>query len=190
MSLRRRVRRLLGQGPVFLAAKRCYVGWTRWRRGLRDVHPTAYVQASAVVRPDLKADEYAYVGPECIVGPKVRIGRYTMLAPRVMIVGADHRMDVPGVPMIFAGRPDLPETVIEDDAWIGASTIVMAGVRIGRGAIVAAGSVVTRDVAAYEIHAGIPARRLRDRFEDEGMRAAHDRMLDGPVVEANFAERR
>jgi acetyltransferase-like isoleucine patch superfamily enzyme len=107
-----------------------------------------------------------------------------------MIMGDDHNFDLPGVPIVFSGRPLLRPTTIEDDAWIGARAIVLAGVTIGRGAIVAAGSVVTRDVAPYAVVGGAPARKLRDRFENEDDRAAHDAMLDGPTTTGSFTARK
>lgn len=160
--------------------------WRFWRKGLRHMHPTAFVQATAMVSRDLVADAYAYIGPNCQVGPKVKMGRYVMLGPKVSIVGGDHRFDVPGVPMIFTGRPELRETIIEDDAWIGYGAIVMAGVTVGRGAVVAAGAVVTRDVPAYEIWGGVPAKRISERFPDPQQRAQHDAMLDGKLYEGQF----
>ncbi|HXJ71426.1 MAG TPA: acetyltransferase, partial [Candidatus Dormibacteraeota bacterium] len=64
--------------------------------------------------------------------------------------------------------------------------ILLAGVRIGRGAIVAAGAVVTREVPPYEIHAGVPARKIRDRFATETDRQLHDKMLDEPARRRDF----
>ncbi|MBI4695901.1 MAG: antibiotic acetyltransferase [Gammaproteobacteria bacterium] len=157
-----------------------------WRMGLSYVHPTFYPASSAVLSPDLRAGEYSFVNHGCSVGPRVILGRYVMLGPRASIVGADHVFSTAGVPMIFAGRPELPETVIEDDAWIGFGAIIMAGVRVGRGAIVAAGAVVTRDVPAYEIHGGIPARKIGQRFADEEEKRIHDRMLNGGTYHGIF----
>jgi len=88
--------------------------------------------------------------------------------------------------MFFSDRPETPETVIEADAWIGFGTIVMQGIRVGRGSVVAAGSVVTKDVPPYEIWGGVPARKIRDRFTDPRDREAHDRMLGGPVLAPRF----
>jgi len=107
-----------------------------------------------------------------------------------MIVGADDRIDLPGTPAIFAGRPTLEETVVEADAWLGAACIVMAGVRIGRGSVIAAGSVVTKDVPPYEIHGGIPAKLIRQRFDDPTDRERHDRMLEEPARRGEMASRR
>lgn len=158
----------------------------RWYMGLEHTHPSFYTAATAHISPDLRAGEYSFVNHGCVIGPKVVLGRYSMLAPQVGIVGADHRYREPGVPMIFAGRPELPETVIEDDVWIGFGAIVLAGVRIGRGAIVAAGAVVTRDVPPYEIHGGIPARKIGERFTSDAERQRHDLMLAGETVHGPF----
>ena len=55
------------------------------------------------------------------------------------------------------------EIVLEEDVWLGVNVVVLKGVRIGRGAIVAAGAIVTKDVPSYEIWGGVPARRLGER---------------------------
>lgn len=159
------------------------------RRGLSHVHPTAYVHPSARVRRDLHAAEFAYVGPESWLDPGVELGRYAMLAPRVAIVGDDHVWDIPGVPVQFSGRPPQSRTVIGDDAWIGYGAIVRRGLHVGRGAIVAAGAVLTHDVGDFEVVGGVPARLLRMRFSDASDQAAHTEMLEGPTVGARFTSR-
>lgn len=57
--------------------------------------------------------------------------------------------------------------IIEDDVWIGFGSIILTGVRICRGSIIAAGSVVTGDVLPFSIYGGVPAKKIRDRFENE-----------------------
>lgn len=156
---------------------------------LDGVHPTAYVHPSAQVAQDLRAEEYVFVGPGCVVPAGVSIGRYTMFAAEVAVVGDDHVIDAVGVPMQFAGRPPARRTTIGRDAWLGRGVTVMAGVDVGEGAVVAAGSVVTKDVPPYEIWGGVPARRIRDRFTGED-RDRHARMVAGPVVPPSFAAQR
>lgn len=87
------------------------------------------------------------------------IGDRVSIAPRVTIVTSSH-------PNASRIRPVAPAAkgpvVIEADAWIGAHVVILPGVRIGRGAVVAAGSVVTGDVAPLQIVGGQPARALRE----------------------------
>ena len=90
------------------------------------------------------------------------------------------------MPIIFSGRPVLEPTSIGADAWIGCGAILMAGVRVGRGAIVAAGAVVTKDVPPYEIHGGVPARKISERFPEPTDRQAHERMLAEPPRRRQF----
>jgi serine acetyltransferase len=67
------------------------------------------------------------------------------------------------------------EVTVEADVWIGYGAMVLTGVRIGRGAIVAAGSTVTKDVAPYSIVAGTPARKVGMRFQGADEVAVHER---------------
>ncbi len=118
-----------------------------------------------------------HYGPE-----KLRIGKYCALGTGVRFVmnGANHRMDGPSTfPFPIMGGSwaehadlltDLPtrgDTVIGHDVWIGYHVLVMPGVRIGDGAIIASGSVVVHDVPDYGIVGGNPARLIRRRYTDQ-----------------------
>jgi hypothetical protein len=102
-------------------------------------------------------------GGSIAVGRFVSIGDNVRLAPGVMLAG------YPGHPLDASARArGEPETedqvgdiIIDDDAWLATGVKVMAGVRIGRGAIIAAGSVVTRDIPAFVMAAGAPARPVK-----------------------------
>lgn len=170
----------------YFALRTVLMALRRASRGLNGAHPTFYMAASARVSADLVAHAYSFINIDCIVGPRVTLGRYAMLAPEVVIIGGDHRIDVAGTPILFSGRPELAKTVIGADAWIGFRAIVMAGVSIGRGAIVAAGAVVTKDVPPYEIHAGVPARKIGERFAGVADRMRHDAMLEGAIVSGEY----
>ena len=111
-----------------------------------------------------------------------------MLAPEVAILGNDHIWDKPGVPIQFSGRPRQQNTAIGRDAWIGRRAIIMRGITIGDGAIVAANAVVTKDVPAYAVVAGVPARVIGERFEIDEQRV-HQNMLEGPVLSRIAADR-
>jgi acetyltransferase-like isoleucine patch superfamily enzyme len=158
--------------------------------GLKHVHKTVYVAKNCNVSKDLKADEYVYIGPYCILGPGVSIGAYSMLGPGVNFTGDDHLFDKVGVPVIFSGRPVLRKTIIGKDVWIGTNAIIMAGVTIGHGAIIAAGAVVNSNINECEIHGGIPNKKLRDRFQSEEDKKQHLKMLQKPVTKGHYCKKK
>jgi acetyltransferase-like isoleucine patch superfamily enzyme len=182
--------RLRRHEALYRSYREVRMRWVRLRYGLRNVHPTFYLCTPCEVSPDLVAGAYSFVNRECIIYPGVELGNYVLLGPRVAIIGQDHAIDVPGVPICFSGRPTLRRTRVEHDVWIGQGAIITTGVRIGRGAVVAAGSVVTRDVAPYEVVGGVPARRIRERFPDPEERARHDAMLAEAPRRGRYAEPR
>ncbi|MFT3788168.1 MAG: hypothetical protein QM770_18695 [Tepidisphaeraceae bacterium] len=171
---------------VYYGIRRGMMALRRWRMGLKHVHPTFYCPAGAKVSRDLVAGPYSFVNVGSSVCANVTFGKYVMLAANVSILSDDHDPRKPGVPVIFSGHPAPPATVLEDDVWVGYDAVIKAGVRIGRGAIVAARAVVTKDVPAYEIHAGVPAKKVGDRFATEEDKARHDAMLNGPLVEPKY----
>lgn len=154
----------------------------RWyyihRYHLRSVHPTFYMAGKSSIPSDLVAGAYVYIGPYCILYKGVEIGAYTMLANNVSIIGGDHDFKKPGIPMIFSGREMPRKTIIGKDCWIGAHSIIMTGVRIGNGTIIAAGSVVTKDVEPYSIYAGVPAKKIKNRFSTQEELNKHQSFLD------------
>jgi acetyltransferase-like isoleucine patch superfamily enzyme len=158
-------------------------------KGLRDVSPTCSIHSTSRLARDLQAGPYVFVGRDCTIPPGVRIGRYTMLASNVAIVGDDHNWLDPEVPMQFSGRPPQRRTEIGADVWLGHGAIVMRGLQIGDGAIIAAGAVVTRDVPPREIWTGVPAQKLRDRFADPVDVQRHAAAMAGPPVPPHFVER-
>ena len=109
----------------------------------------------------------------CTVNGDVRIGSQCILAPNVFISSGSHPFrHVPWLPIRDQERllrqdgqplPDRPVR-IDDDCWIGTNAVICPGVRIGKGAVIGANAVVTRDVSPYAVVAGAPARRIGDRL--------------------------
>lgn len=127
-----------------------------------------------------------YVGKFCSIQVNGRIGNGVLIANNVGIIGRrDHDMRTIGVSVRRApwigDTPTLAtdprnSVTVGDDVWIGYGAIVLSGIRIGRGAIIAAGAVVSKDVAAYDIVSGNPARLVGRRFTDAQI-AEHEAML-------------
>jgi maltose O-acetyltransferase len=103
------------------------------------------------------------LGVNCMIPYDLKVGRDVMMGPYVVIVGDSHQFDRTDVPMRLQGIKEFQPVRIEDDVWIGARAIILPGLRIGKGAIIGAGSVVTRDVPPYAICVGNPARVLKYR---------------------------
>lgn len=128
----------------------------------------------AIIRPSnmyggeigegLKIGNHSNIGPYSYIGCSgyIEIGDNVMISPRVSIYAENHvfsRTDI----TIKAQGVDKLFVKIEDDCWIAANSIILAGVTIGRGSVVAAGSVVTGDVPPYSVVAGVPAVIIKQR---------------------------
>ncbi len=109
-----------------------------------------------------------------IIGKKVFIGAYTA------IITGNHRTDVIGKHMldIDESTEKLPENdedvIIDDDVWVGTHAIILKGVHIGTGSVIAAGAVVTKDVPPYSIY--INSKKIIPRFSDEDLEL-HKKLL-------------
>lgn len=89
----------------------------------------------------------------------IEFGNYMLVASNVSFVGKeDHHFDKIGTPIWNSGKGDSYKTHIGNDVWIGHGAIIMGGVKIGDGAILAAGAVVTKDVPPCAIVGGNPAK--------------------------------
>lgn len=130
---------------------------------------------------DVHMGRFSYVGRETQVY-HARIGSFTSIGPQVLIGLGEHPADgfVSTHPMFYSDRgqsnpvivdeplfEEMPITEIGNDVWIGARAILRTGVKIGDGAIIAAGAVVVKDVEPFSIVGGVPAKHIRFRFTPE-----------------------
>lgn len=115
----------------------------------------------------ISVGNYVCINRHTLLGGQgsLTIGNYVNIGPNCNLITANHRFDQPDKPMAFQGITTGP-IVIEDDVWLGVNVTVLPNVRIGRGAVVGASAVVTKDVPPYAIVAGVPARVLRYRFDE------------------------
>ena len=178
--------RLRGGGPLGSGLRRLW--W--WVQGAR-IGPGTFVPSLEMVWPHqtvigrncvletglfFKFDGVWEPGPSILIGDRVFLGRGTefnirksihigddaLIASGCRFIDHDHATVVCDLPM---NRQPCPEAaiVVEEDAWLGVNVVVLKGVRIGRGAVVGAGAVVTKSVPPYEIWAGVPARKIGQR---------------------------
>lgn len=132
----------------------------------------------------IRIGDFVYIGKNVHIEANCEIGDYCLIANRVAIIGRrDHDFSALGFPVRFSpwiGSKKHPnryadeKVIIENDVWLGYGAIVLTGVTIGRGAVIAAGSVVTRDVPPYSIVAGSPAKVIGQRFTDLAIIERHE----------------
>ena len=105
-----------------------------------------------------------WLGPYAVIYGHggVEIGDQTLVSMRVSILSSDHAIPE-RVKMIRNCKDVLKPTKIGKDVWIGAHTVILGGVTIGDGCVIGAGSVVTKDLPAYSVAVGVPAKVVRSR---------------------------
>jgi acetyltransferase-like isoleucine patch superfamily enzyme len=136
-----------------------------------------YIQDSLFVSDPKKF----FIGNNCHIarrvtitaGGGVRLGDWVGIGPDAKIWSVNHRYSDPDTPYILQGW-DYAEVVIGDDVWIGANAFIMPGVRIGKGAIISAGTVLVRSVPDYAVVAGNPGRIMGWRKKPEQQAANLD----------------
>lgn len=96
----------------------------------------------------------------------LKIGSYVMIGPYSQIITANHQYSDWRIPMKYQGTIGGP-IVIDDDVWIGSFVMILPNIKIGRGTIIGAHSVVTHDVEPYSIVGGVPAKLIKYRFNNE-----------------------
>lgn len=142
------------------------------------IHKTAKICSGSQINYT-KVGRYSYLGHNCF-SVEAEIGAFCSIADGCRIGGASHAIAfVSTSPVFEKGRNVLKKnfsehesvptkkTIIENDVWLGACVQIKSGVTIGTGAVIGAGSIVTHNVPAYEIWAGNPARKIRDRFDKQ-----------------------
>ncbi len=176
-ALARRLCRFVGvaRAPKFVATIRFGSEWTRRSSQWWRYYAERYC--------GFTVGRYTYgFETQCLPGINLeRIGAFCSLSPAVAITAANHPTDyVTSSPALYSRsfgfvtedrgdllrEKDATRVIIGNDCWLGHAVVLLPGVKIGDGAVVAAGSVVTRAVEPYAVAAGVPARTIRMRFPE------------------------
>ncbi len=148
----------------------------RLRRQRIEIGPACYIARGSLVTPGTSFGFGTVIfGSGVFKGSaQIRIGRYCAVGDGVRMISSDHRTDRANLQIILQkrlgfGDLDIARGPIEvgNNVWIGDAAILLSGVTVGDGAVIAAGAVVTRDVPAFAIVGGSPARLIRMRFGEE-----------------------
>lgn len=158
-------------------------GYTRLALGSgctfeRDV--TFWFSPDEGAQPELTVEDRVFLGRNSYLGvfQPIHIGANALIGAYAYIISANHRhnrLDIPIRDQGYVGAP----IRIEDDAWLGTHVVVLPGVTIGKGAVVAAGSVVTKDIPPYEVWGGVPAKFLKARGETPSLSLPDSEEGDG-----------
>lgn len=142
------------------------------------IHRTAKVNSgSNIVNSNIGRYSYTCYDDEIV---NCEIGQFCSISDEVMIGGAEHPMEWVSTSPVFQNvkhsgpkkkfakfnYEGVKRTFIGNDVWIGKKVIIKAGVKIGDGAVIGAGSVVTKDVPPYAVVAGVPAKVIKYRFDE------------------------
>ena len=150
-----------------------YIVWRRYKIGKR-FHCGRGVFLWA--RNEISIGDDFYIGKYSIIETNCRIGNGVIIANHVGVIGRyDHCYQQIGLPVRLATsirdksydwKGENEMTFIGNDIWIGFGAIILSGVSIADGCIIAAGAVVTKDTEPYAIYAGVPAKKISNRFEN------------------------
>lgn len=129
------------------------------------------IEKGAMFSTKVSLGDYSGIGINARINGTCTIGDYVMMGTDVVVITRNHSFDRTDIPMMHQGFEEERPVVIGNDVWIGDRVIIMPGVRVGDGSILAAGAVVTHDVPSYAVVAGVPAKIIKMRhcvLDDRG----------------------
>ncbi len=148
------------------------VGQTVFRRFcgrlmLRRCGKKVNIEKGAFFSRKVTLGDYSGLGVNSKIYGTCTIGDYVMMGEDCTVITRNHRNDRTDIPMMQQGFEEERPVTIGNDVWIGDKVTILAGVEIGDGCIIGAGSVVTKSIPPYSIAAGVPARVIRSRKEED-----------------------
>ena len=129
---------------------------------LRKMGKNAYIGRNVRFSRRISMGNNSGIGDGAYFSGEIEIGNNVMMAPNVSFIAMNHVYDDVTIPIGEQGRIE-EKIIVEDDAWLGYRCVILSGVTIGKGSIVAAGAVVTKDVPEYSVVGGVPAKIIKTR---------------------------
>lgn len=130
--------------------------------GFSRIHGSVHLNSP---NKDIKFGHHVQLGPHCHISADVHFGNYVLCAANVSFIGRnEHSYNIVGETIWESSRGVDKPTIVGHDVWIGHNSLILGGVHIGDGSVVAAGSVVTKDVPPFSIVGGNPAKVIKNRF--------------------------
>lgn len=148
-----------------------------------DLEENASLKDAKLVKAHLRVGAYSYIRSRAYIAGDIDIGRFCSIANNVTIGlnRAQHPLDWLSTHPVnsiheaaYENSVPASKTIIGNDCWIGHGATILAGVKIGDGAVIGANALITKDVPAYSIVAGNPGRIIRYRFDEELIRQLVD----------------
>ncbi len=112
---------------------------------------------------EIEIGDFSEIGLNAYINRDIKIGSHVLMGQNVTIFSVNHEFEDPDTPIHHQGHRERTPAIIEDDVWIGANVVILPGVRIGRGAVIGACSLVAHDVPPLAVVCGNPARVVRQR---------------------------
>ena len=132
---------------------------------LRSCGKHVNIEQGAVFSAKVSLGDYSGIGINARINGECTIGHHVMMGADVVILTRNHAFDRMDIPMMDQNFEKERPVVVGNDVWICDRVIILPGITVGDGSILAAGAVVTRDVPPYAIVGGVPARIIRMRNE-------------------------
>lgn len=118
----------------------------------------------------IELGDNVFIGDNAYISANLKIGNNVIIGPKLLILGGNHIFAVKGKSVRFLHpkeRENVKTIFIEDEVWCGASVIVLDGVKIGMGAVIGAGSIVSKEIPPYVIAVGNPCKIIKMIFDNE-----------------------
>lgn len=153
----------VSDGRLSFGARRVRVFLTK--RMIASAGENINIEKGAIFDHTIEIGDNSGIGIDCILYGKVLIGDNVMMGPEVYIYTGNHNFKDVTIPMCEQGHEKERPVTIGNDIWIGSRVTILPGVTIGDGSIIGSSAVVTKDVASYDIVAGNPAKKIKNRKE-------------------------